>query len=251
MNVIIIDDEPLARQTIETIINENFPNINIVGQAGSVQSGVKIINDTKADLIFLDVDLTDGSGFDILTSIKNISFKVIFITAHQEYALRAIKFSAFDFILKPVSANELIEAVQRVEKESDTVNQAMKWDAFFNNISENKEKIKKLVLRTSESIHLVQISDIIRCEADNNYSTFFLDSGEKIVISKGLKEYEELLGKHGFFRVHQSHLINLSYILRFDKKDGGFVVLTDKSIVPVSQRKKQRLFDFFEGASKL
>lgn len=251
MNVIIIDDEPLARQTIKSIIIENFPNINIVGQAGSVQSGVKIINDAKVDLIFLDVDLTDGSGFDILTSIKNINFKVIFITAHQEYALRAIKFSAFDFILKPISANELIDAVQRIDKESDVANQAIKWDAFFNNISEKKEKVKKLVLRTSESIHLVQIDDIIRCEADNNYSTFFLDSGEKIVISKGLKEYEELLGNHGFFRVHQSHLINLSYILRFDKKDGGFVVLTDKSIVPVSQRKKQRLFDFFDDISKL
>jgi len=249
MRVIIIDDEPSARQTIESIITDNFPEIDIVGQAGSVVSALDIIRIKNPDLIFLDVDLTDGSGFDILVAFKNITFKVIFITAHQEYALRAIKFSAFDYILKPFSADELINAIKRLGIEAITENQTIKWEAFFNNISNIDAKAKKIVLKTSESIHLVNINDIIRCEADNNYSTFYLVGGEKILISKGLKEFEELLTSQGFFRVHQSHLINLNFILRFDKRDGGFVILSDKSNIPVSQRKRQKLMEFFEGLS--
>lgn len=245
MNVVIIDDEPMARETIKSIIVDRFPEINIVGQAGSVQSAIETINITKPDLVFLDVDLTDGYGFDILTILKPINFKVIFITAHQEYAIKAIKFSAFDFILKPVSVTELSDAITRVKIEDDSNNQSLKWNAFFSNISDKEQKT--IVLKTSESIHLVNVNDIIKCEADNNYSTFYLVDGKKIVISKGLKEYEDMLGDLGFFRVHQSHLINLKFVSRYDKRDGGFVVLKDESHVPVSQRKKQKLLDFFDS----
>lgn len=247
MNVVIVDDEPMARETIKSIIIDGFSDINIVGEADSVKSAVDIIKNTNPDLVFLDVDLTDGYGFDILTMLKPIGFKVIFITAHQEYAIKAIKFSAFDFILKPISVAELSDAINRAKIEEDSKSQSLKWSVFFNNIN-SKEK-KTIVLKTSESIHLIHVDDIIKCEADNNYSTFYLVNGDKIVISKGLKEYEELLDGQGFFRVHQSHLINLRFVSRFDKRDGGFVVLTDKSHVPVSQRKKQKLLEFFESLS--
>ncbi len=250
MNVVIVDDEPLARQIVESIIVDNFPSINIVGQAGSVKEGINIITIKKPDLVFLDVDLTDGTGFDILQGLPRIDFKIIFITAYQEYALRAIKFSAFDFILKPVNTTELVDTLKRVSSESKMHDQVVKWEALFNNISKLEEKTHKIVLKTSESIHLVPVTDIIHCEADNNYTTFYLVSGEKIVISKGLKEYEDLLEGHGFFRVHQSHLINMNFILRFDKRDGGYVILTDKSTIPVSQRKKQKLLEFFEGLNR-
>jgi two-component system LytT family response regulator len=246
MNIVIVDDEPLARKTIETIILESFPDINIVGQAGSVEEAVPVIKNTNPDLLFLDVDLTDGYGFDILSILKPFNFKVIFITAHQEYAIKAIKFSALDFILKPISEFELIDAVKKAYTETDKNDKNIKWDALFNNIYTNGNENKKIVLKTSNSIHLIKISDIIRIEADNNYSTFFLQNGDKVVVSKGLIEYEKLLNDYGFFRVHQSHLINLSYISRFDKKDGGYVVLSDKSQVPVSQRKKQKILAFFE-----
>ncbi len=246
MDVIIVDDEPMAREIIESILTENFHDVNITGQAGTVKEAVELIGSINPQLVFLDVDLTDGSGFDVLSTLKKVNFKVIFITAHQKYAIKAIKFSAFDFILKPISTQELIEAVNRVKAEGQLNDQAKRWDAFFENISGLKPKLQKIVLKTSESIHLVQVDDIIRCEADNNYSTFYLANGEKILVSKGLKDYEELLKDNDFFRVHQSHLINLNYVLRFDKKDGGSVVLSDKSIVPVSQRKKQSLFEFFE-----
>ena len=245
MNVVIVDDEPLARKTIETIISDHFPDVNIAGQAGSVEDAVAVIKNTNPDLVFLDVDLTDGYGFDILSILKPFDFKVIFITAHQEYAIKAIKFSALDFILKPISEYELVDAVKKAYAETNKNDKNIKWDAFFNNINNNENK--KIVLKTSDSIHLIKVSDIIRVEADNNYSTFFLKDNDKIVVSKGLIEYEKLLNDYGFFRVHQSHLINLSYISRFDKKDGGYVVLSDKSQVPVSQRKRQKILSFFEN----
>ncbi len=247
MNIVIVDDEPLARKTIETIILEHFPDINIVGQAGSVEEAVPVIKNTNPDLLFLDVDLTDGYGFDILSILKPFNFKVIFITAHQEYAIKAIKFSALDFILKPVSEYELVDAVKKAYTETNKNDKNIKWDAFFNNIYTTGKENKKIVLKTSDCIHLIKVSDIIRIEADNNYSTFFLLNGDRIVVSKGLIEYEKLLTDYGFFRVHQSHLINLSYISRFDKKDGGYVVLSDKSQVPVSQRKRQKILTFFEN----
>lgn len=244
MNVVIVDDEPLARQTIESIIAENLPHIKVVGKAAEVNEAVALIVKTEPDLVFLDVDILGGSGFDVLRLLKPIHFKVIFITAHQKYALQAIKFSAFDYILKPVNQHELVAAVNNALHDTRKDNK-LNWDVFFGNLNDN-EKNKKLVLKTSDSIHLVNISEILRCEADNNYSTFFLVDGVKIVISKGLKEYEELLSAYGFFRVHQSHLVNLNFITRFDKKEGGNLVLSDKTLVPVSQRKKQKLLELFD-----
>lgn len=247
MRAVIVDDEFFSRQTVSDLLNDNFREIEIVGQADSVKTAVELIPALKPDLVFLDVDLTDGTGFDILNLLKPISFKIIFITAHQEYAMKAIKFSAFDYILKPVSESELKAAVDRVMAEQGMANHQVKLDAFFYNTGNMPKEGKKIVLKTSESIHLINVSDIIRCEADNNYTTFYLSTGERIVISHGLKEYEDLLGSYGFFRVHQSHLINLKYIARFDKKDGGYVILSDKSQIPVSQRKKQKLLEVIEG----
>lgn len=247
MRALIVDDELLPRQAIASILQEHFSEIEIVGQASSVKQAVQLIEETHPELVFLDVDLTDGTGFDILNLVKPVDFKIIFITAHQEYALKAIKFSAFDYILKPVSIVELKQAVDRVLSEQATHGQHLKLDAFYTNFENIRKEVKKIVLKTSESIHLVNVSDIIRCEADNNYTTFYLVSGDRIIISKGLKDYEDLLGVYGFFRVHQSHLINIKFISRFEKKDGGFVVLTDKTHIPVSQRKRQKLFEMFDG----
>jgi len=247
MKVVIIDDEPLARQTLKALLGAEFPQLQIVGEADSVSSAVEAIQQGEPELVFLDVDLKDGSGFDVLNLLKSIHFKLIFVTAHQEYAMKAIKFSALDYILKPVSTEELISAVNRVNSEFKEQNQQLKLDTFFNHYRNAETETRKIVLKTSESIHIVNIQNIIRCEADNNYTTFFTSQGEKIIISKGLKEYEDLLSGYGFFRVHQSHLINLNFISRFDKKDGGFVVLTDKTQIPVSQRKRQQLFEIFEN----
>src|SRR3989339_1236239 len=249
MKVVVVDDELYSRESVIAILNEKFPEIEIAGQAGSVREAIETISDTRPELVFLDIDLPDGSGFDILNSLKPIRFKIIFITAHLEYALKAIKFSAFDYILKPVSSVELIAALDRALMETQPGTHQMKLDAFFGNYENNKKEAKKMVLKTSESIHLINIQDIIRCEADNNYTTFFLNTGEKIIVSKGLKEYEEMLNGNGFFRVHQSHLVNIRCISRFDKRDGGSLILADKTQVPVSQRKRQKLMDLFDELS--
>ncbi len=249
MRTVVIDDELFARQSLISLLKTNFPELEILGEGDSVKTAVDLIQKLDPELVFLDVDLTDGTGFDVLTSLSNIRFKIIFVTAHQEYALKAIKFSAFDYILKPVSLLELKSAVQRIIKEKEHSDNQLKWDAFFDNFENIRKEVKKIVLKTSESIHLINVPDIIRCEADNNYTTFFLKTGERIIISKGLKDYEDLLGSYGFFRVHQSHLINIKFIARFDKKDGGYVILADKTQIPVSQRKKQKLLEVFENLS--
>jgi two-component system, LytTR family, response regulator len=245
MRAIIVDDEPLARQTIASIVSSGFPHISIVAQAGSVAQGVEAIKNHQPDIVFLDVDLPDGTGFDILTLVKPITFRIIFITAHQEYALKAIKFSALDYILKPVSQIELTDAVKKITETPLAINNNVNLETFFNHIASGNSGQKRIVLKTSESIHVVDISDIIRCQADNNYTTFFTQQGERIIISKGIGEYDDLLSNFGFFRVHQSHLVNTSYIKRYDKKDGGTLILSDKSQIPVSQRKKQSLLDLF------
>lgn len=246
IKVIVVDDELFARQSIIAILNSKFSNISIVGEAESVIDAVKIIQEKKPDLVFLDIDLTDGSGFDVVNFLKPVSFQLIFVTAHQEYAIKAIKFSALDYILKPVSSFELEAAVNRLLEEKESVNQQLKLDAFDENMQDGSTKKKKIVLKTSDSIHLINVCDVMRCEADNNYTTFYISTGERIIVSKGLKEYDELLTEHGFFRVHQSHLINISCISRFDKRDGGSIVLCDEAKIPVSQRKKQKLLDIFE-----
>ncbi len=245
MRVIIVDDEPFARQSIICILVNKFKSIEIVGEADSVSSAVSMIKELSPDLVFLDIDLNDGTGFDIINFLKPLTFKVVFITAHQEYAIKAIKFSALDYILKPVSSFELEAAVSRIIAEGNNESNQIQIDAFINNMQSKKDN-NKIVLKTCDSIHLIDIDKIIRCEADNNYTTFFIQGSKKIIISKGLKEYDELLSTHGFFRVHQSHLINISNISRFDKKEGGCIVLSDDVKIPVSQRKRQKLLEIFE-----
>jgi two-component system LytT family response regulator len=216
--------------------------LDIIGQADSVSSGIEILKRTKPNIVLLDINLADGTGFDILKKLDQISFKIIFITAHEEYAVQAFKFSAVDYILKPIVAGELIDAVERASKAIQREDTELKLGALFSNL----EKIKKIVLKTAESIHIINIKNIIRCEADVNYTTFYLENSEKLMVSKTLKEYAELLEPSGFFRTHQSHLVNLDHVLRFDKTEGGHLVMDDESIVPVSSRKRETLFSVFE-----
>lgn len=245
MNIVIVDDEPFARQTLIAIITENFNNINIVGEAASVDTALKVINDKKPELVFLDIDIIGGSGFDVLARLPEINFKLIFITAHQEYAIKAIKFSALDYILKPVCSAELINSLNKIINSKTDINNKSKLDVFINNMRNTGIESRKIVLNTSESMYLVNVSDIIRCQADNNYTTIYTTNEEKIVMSKGLLEYESLLCDYGFVRVHQSHLVNIDFIAKFDKREGGFLVLTDKTQIPVSQRKRQTVFEIF------
>jgi len=243
ISLVVIDDEVKARETILNILSLSEIEIKISGEADSVESGYKLIKQKKPDLVLLDIHLNDGTGFDILSKFEKFDFKIIFITAHEEYAIQAFKFSALDYILKPIIAGDLLKALEKATATIHKEDTGLKLNALLANL----DRIKKIVLKTSESIHIVNIRNIIRCEADINYTTFYLDNSEKLLVSKTLKEFSELLEPSGFFRTHQSHLVNLDQISRFDKQEGGHLVMEDNSIVPVASRKREDLFRVFEN----
>lgn len=247
IKAVIVDDEQSSREAVSTILESNFQSIKILAQADSVKTGIEVIKKNKPELLFLDIDLPDGTSFDILRSIDYSKMKVIFITAFHDYAIQAIKFSAFDYIMKPLKASELISTVNRVTEETLEANYTDKFDAIFSNFNSAHPELKKIVLKTSDKIHVVNINDIIHCRADNTYTTFFLLNGKKIIVSKPIKKYEEMLSEHGFMRVHQSHLVNLNYIQHLNKQEGGILVMSDNSQIPVSNQQKQVLIKYFES----
>jgi len=244
LRTIIIDDEAHILQSLEKQVNQYCPNIKIVATADSVKTGVKTIKKYLPDLVLLDIKMKDGTGFDLLKKLEQIDFKVIFITAYDKYAVKAFKFSALDYLLKPVDPVDLIHAVNKAEKlmiyELNT-----QLDTLADNMQSEDKSKKKIILKTFDNIHLVKIRDILYCESDVNYTRFHLLNGIKIIVSVTLKEYDEMLSEYGFFRAHQSFLINLAHITRFDKSEGGYIVLSNDSRVPVASRKREQLLELF------
>ncbi len=242
---IIIDDENRTRDLITKMINSFGLDIEAISAADSVQSGIEAIQEHNPDVVFLDIQMPDGTGFDLLRAIPNKNFEVIFITAHEEFAIKAIKFSALDYILKPVDPEELKAAVERALEGLGTKKDEKQFEALQNNISVQQKR--RLVLKTQESVHVVDLEQIIRCESDRNYTSFFLTEGRKILVSKTLKEFESLLIGYNFIRVQQSHLINLDFIDRYNKGNGGSVVMRDGSEVPLSPAKRELFFKILEN----
>jgi len=243
--VLIIDDENKTKDFIKKLLISFGHNFEIYTDGSNVETGIRAINKIKPDLVFLDIQMPDGNGFDVLKGVEEKDFEIIFITAYQEYAIQAIKFSALAYILKPIDVEELELSV---EKAMATIKKK-KNDVQFNALADNmdRDKKKKLVLKTQESVYVLELKDIIRCEADKNYTSFFLNNGKRILVSKTLKEYDLLLSGYSFFRVQQSHLVNLDFIDRYDKVDGGAVIMKDGSSVPLSPAKKEQFFQIIEN----
>jgi len=247
IKTLVIDDEDKLRKMLIDTLKRYCKDIEIVGEAENVTKGVEIIRQLSPDLVFLDINMPDGTGFDLLSQVKGIDFKLIFVTAYEEYAVKAIKFSALDYILKPIDFDEVILAV---EKARNIINQEVyntKLDSLLTNIESPTKENKKIALNTSSNIYIVNVADIIRCESDKNYTTFYLDTGKKLIVSRTIKEFDELLSGYDFFRSHKSHLVNIAYIKQYEKRDGGYIVLKDDSTVPVSLRKKDQLIKLFES----
>lgn len=242
LSIAVIDDEPKARETILNILALSQNKLMVTGEADSVKTGFELISAKAPDVVLLDINLPDGTGFDLLKKFQTFNFKIIFITAHEEYAIKAFKYSAIDYIMKPIVAGELLGAVEKAKERMVKEDTALKIGALMSNL----EKLKKIVLKTSESIHIVNVKDIIRCEADVNYTRFHLSDKKSLLVSRPLKEYDSLLEHNGFLRSHQSHLVNLEHIIRFDKSHGGYLVMDDQSTVPVSMRKRDDLFRLFD-----
>jgi two-component system LytT family response regulator len=242
--VLIIDDEKRIRDFVKRMIDSFGLELTVYTDGENVETGLASIESIKPDIVFLDIQMPDGTGFDLLNRVKEKNFELIFITAFQEYAIMAIKFSALDYILKPIDEEELRTAIINAIDTIDFKKDDTQFEALSHNLLPNQKR--KLVLKTQESVHVVDLSDIIRCEADKNYTFFYLSNGKKILVSRTLKDFETLLSNQGFFRVQQSHLINLDFIDRYDKQEGGSVILKDGSSVPLSPAKKEQFFTLLE-----
>lgn len=234
IDTVIIDDEQAAQITLMKFLQMHCSNVNIVGTADGVEEGLRLLKNKSIDLVFLDIKMNDGTGFDLLKRLPSIDFNLVFTTAYDEYALKAFKHSAIDYLLKPIDPLELIDAVAKVTP-SNTDNSAQRVDSMLELYQE--KKFDKIAIPSVDEFYFVRISDIIRCEASSNYTIIYLATGKRIIAPKTLKEFEELLTSDGFFRVHQSHLINLSHIQKFLKTKNK-LRMTDASEVEVSRRKK-------------
>lgn len=246
MKVIIIDDEDRARKSIADLLRLSNEDASIVAEAHDVHSGIEAIKTHKPDLVLLDINMPDGTGFDLLKSFEHIDFKVIFITAYEEYAIQAFEFSAIDYLLKPVDPAKLVDAISKAKQVVEQENITLKLNALFLNLESAGAGSKKLILKTAESIYVVSTRDIVRCESDCGYTNFYLQDGKKILVSRNLKDYEDLLNGFGFYRIHQSHLINIQFIDHYSKVEGGAVVMKDKSMLPVSRRKKESFLSLLD-----
>ncbi|UUC44099.1 LytR/AlgR family response regulator transcription factor [Flavobacterium cerinum] len=247
LRAVIIDDIETIRKKNSAIIKSNCPNITIIGQADSVASGINLIRQLTPDIVFLDVEMPDGTGFDLLQELQPITFKVIFITGYEDFAIRAFRFSAIDYLLKPLDPADLVEAVTKAEESLSKEIFDLKLNNLFSNLGSPKNS-QKLVLKTADRIYSVSIQDIVHCESDKNYTTFTFINAPKLIVSTNLKEYETMLTPHNFFRTHQSHLINMAYFDHFIKSDGGnTIVLKNKTSIPLSVRKKEEFLILLEN----
>jgi two-component system, LytTR family, response regulator len=245
MNVALIDDEDDARYTLRSLLLQENSKFNIQ-EASSVTKGLQLIREYKPALVFLDVMMPDGTGFDLLKQLPSIDFKLVIVSGHHEFALQAFRFSAIDYLVKPVDKDELHETLTRIKATSSQPWQQM-MEVLQQGIQPAKEAARKIVLKDMNAVYVVSVDSIIRCEAADNYTTFFLTDQAPIIVSRPLKEYDELLTPLKFIRVHQSHLINLNQLQQFNKREGGSIKMKDGSEVPVSSRKREAILEAFSN----
>ncbi|MFK7973108.1 MAG: LytR/AlgR family response regulator transcription factor [Bacteroidia bacterium] len=241
LKALIVEDEINSQELLKELIAEYTEGVEVVGTAQGVKEALEKIGELSPDLLLLDIELADGDGFQVLEQVEDPNFDVIFTTAYNQYAIKAFKFSATDYLLKPVDIEELQRAVARVvekQQEGDQEVSKERLQALISNLRNSQKGFKRIVLPTTNGFTVVDPKDIIRCESDRNYTFIFLTDGRKILVSRTIKEYEEMLVDFNFFRVHQSHLINLAFLKNYIRGRGGQVELTDGTVVDVSARKK-------------
>lgn len=238
INAIIVDDEQHCIDKLTNLlVTYHNQSVKLVGSFTSVKEGIKGIALLKPALIFLDVQIHDRTGFDLLRECDEINFKVIFTTAYDRFAIQAIKFSAIGYLLKPIDEDDLAEALNKIEKNS--IDEIRQMAGVIENNLQAGPKNKKLTVATGNELLFLNIEDIIRCQSDINYTTIYKKDKQKIVVAKTLKEFEELLSEHNFFRIHNSDLINMDFIKSYNKGKGGSVILTDGTELEVSTRRKE------------
>ncbi len=239
MKAIIIDDEAGGREYLSQALARVCPNVQLLGMAENADQGYLLIRESQPDLVFLDVEMPNGSGFDLLRRFENINFELIFVTGFDKYALNAIKFNCLDFLLKPYSFEDLAKAVEKAKIKHQEKDLKSHMANLLFNLQQNKSELLKIPLPTSEGFEFVEIKSIIHLEADGKYTRFHCAGGKSLFISRSLKDYQGMFEEHGFFRIHHKHLINLNKIKKYHKGEGGYVVMTNEANLDVSRKKKK------------
>lgn len=246
IRAIIIDDEENNISNLQALLARYCPEVNVVATARNAEEGEASIRREDPGLIFLDIQMPGRDGFDLLRSLDHYSFAIIFITAHAQYGIQAVKFSAIDYLLKPVDVEELKLAVGKAVEKLDRERKNWQLENLIQVLTHGQKKAEhRIALQSARETRFVQTGQIIRCESSNNYTSFYLQGGEKLLTSRPIFEYEEMLEGYGFFRCHQSHLVNKKYIRSWIKEDGGYLLMEDGSQVPVSRSKKEELRQLF------
>lgn len=248
INVIIIDDEDHCISRLQTILEDYCQDeVRILATCNTVDLGYQAIVKLKPDLIFLDIQINTETGFDLLQRFNTLHFEVVFTTAFQQYAIQAFKFSASDYLLKPIDPDDLVATVQRLKQKMAQKQQGGSFELLFENIKNMQQQNKKITVPTVNGLLFLPVQDIIRCKSDVNYTTIYLKDKSSVFVAKTLKEFEAMLVPHDFFRVHNSHLVNLAYIKSYNKGKGGYLQLEDLTEIEVSSRRKEEFLKKLES----
>lgn len=239
ISAIIIDDEQNNIDNLSLLLKTHCAQVKIIASALTADGGKQLILQHKPDIIFLDIQMPVKSGFDLLKELSQHSSEIIFVTAYDKYAIQAIKFSAVDYLLKPVNTEDLKQAVEKATERINHKKQNLQLENLINFLQKQQNKDEhRIALPTLKETRFVSVKSIVRCESNNNYTAFFLNNGEKLLVSKPIYEYEEMLTEYNFIRCHQSHLVNKKFIRSWVKTDGGYLLLEDETQIPVSKNKK-------------
>ncbi len=240
MKTIIIDDESKSRSILSTMLERYCDDVQLIGEASNIREGLRLIENGEPDLLFLDVQMPGGNGFDLLNQLESKGIQVVFVTAHQEYAIQAIRTEALDYLLKPLNIRELCSAVERARnRKTETFQPVPKTTRPEQHVS------GKIVVPDRSGLSFIDIKSILRLEAEGNYTRIYLSNGKNLLSTHLLKEYAMSLPEAGFFRVHHSHIINLEYIVYYERGEGGNIVMSDQSIIGLSKRRKKEFLDRF------
>lgn len=242
IRAVIIDDEKNNIDNLIGLLKKHSLNVEVIGTATNADDGVKKIVETNPDLLFLDIQMPDKNGFDMLRALPHHPFEVIFVTAYDHYGIQAVKFAAIDYLLKPINPGELKISIAKAEDKLNKKKENLQLENLLELIkNKDSKKEHKLALATTKEIRFVNTDDIVRCESSNAYTNFYLSDGKSIMVSKPIFEYEELLNDYGFIRCHQSHLVNKKFIQSLIKEGGGYLLLEDNTRIPVSRNKKENV----------